>query len=104
MVRLLHEELDLLLPFLFFIFPLLYDDLVDGLDLGPLLDNPFLLLLLLFLQLRLPVFQLFSAELSLQLFSRCERYRAMIEGLVCLDVRVDVALDTQEKETAFRHV
>ena len=28
----------------------------------------------------------------------------MIEGLVGLNVRVDVALDTQEKETAFRHV
>ena len=64
-VRLLHEELDLLLTFLLFFFPLLFDDALNGLNLSPLLNNLFLLLLFLFLQLGLPVLQLLSAELSL---------------------------------------
>ena len=62
------------------------------------------MLLLLFLQLGLPVLELLSAELSLQLFAGSERHRAVIEGLVGLDVGVDIAFDSQEKETAFRHV
>ena len=64
-VRLLHEELDLLLTLLLRIFPLLFDDALNGLNLSPLLNNLFLLLLLLFLQLGLPVLQLLSAELRL---------------------------------------
>ena len=104
MVRLLHEELDLLLPLLLGVFPLLFDDASNGLNLRSLLDNLFLLLLLLFLQLGLPVLELLSAELSLQLFASCECHRAVIEGLVSLDVGVDVAFDSQEKKTAFRHV
>ena len=104
MVRLLHEELDLLLPFLLLFFPLFFNDSVNGFNLGPLLNNLFLLLLLLFLQLGLPVLQLLSAELSLQLFAGREGHRAVIEGLVGLDVGVDVAFNSQEKESAFRHV
>ena len=103
-VRLLHEELDLLLPFLLLFFPLFFNDSVNGFNLGPLLNNLFLLLLLLFLQLGLPVLQLLSAELSLQLFAGREGHRAVIEGLVGLDVGVDVAFNSQEKESAFRHV
>ena len=71
-VRLLHEELDLLLPFLIFILPLLFDDTIDGLDFRPLLNDLFLLLLLLFLKLSLPILKLLSAMLSLQLFARCK--------------------------------
>ena len=103
-VRLLHEELDLLLPFLLLFFPLLFNDSINGFNLGPLLNNLFLLLLLLFLQLGLPVLKLLSAELSLQLFAGREGHRAVIEGLIGLDVGVDVAFDSQEKESAFRHV
>ena len=104
MVRLLHEELDLLLLSFLFIFPLLFDDALNGLNLSPLLNNLFLLLLLLFLQLGLPVLEFLSTELSLQLFAGSERHRAVIEGLVGLDVGVDIAFDSQEKKTAFRHV
>ena len=103
-VRLLNEELDLLLPFLLLFFPLLFNDSVNGFNFGPLLNNLFLLLLLLFLQLGLPVLKLLSAELSLQLFAGREGHRAVIEGLIGLNIGVDIAFDSQEKESAFRHV
>ena len=42
--------------------------------------------------------------LSLELLAHSEGDRAVVEGVVCLDVRVDIALHSEKEQATLRHV
>jgi len=83
---LLLQEFDLLLTRLRVILALLVHDGFDSFDLGLLLKNALLLLLLAFLKLSLLGSQLSSAMLGLQLLAHRKSHRAVVQGLVGLNV------------------
>ena len=95
MLRLLLEEFDFLLSCFSVILALLVNDALDGFNLGLLLQDALLLLLLALFKLCLPCVQLSSTMLSLKLLSHGECHGAVIERLVGLDVGVDVSLDAK---------
>ena len=103
-LRLLLEELDFLLALLSVIFSLLLDDALDGLNLGLLLNHLLQLLLLSLLKLSLLLGELNATMLCLELLAHGEGDRTVVEGLVGLDGRVDVPLNTQQEETPFSHI
>ena len=82
----LLQEFDLLLTRLRVILALLVHDGFDSFDLGLLLKNALLLLLLAFLKLSLLGGQLSSAMLGLQLLAHSKSHRAVVQGLVGLNV------------------
>ena len=100
MLRLRLEEA--LFVFASFLVVLLFllDDRVDRFDLRLELENFLLLLLLSLLKLNSLFLQLGPAVLSLQHLAHGEGDRRAVEGLIGLDVRVDVPLDAQQEETA----
>ena len=104
MLRLLLQEFDFLLTRFSIILALLVDNGLYRLNLGLLLKNALLLLLLAFLKLSLLGGQLSSAMLGLQLLAHSKSHRAVVQGLVGLNVRVDVPLHAQEKKSALVHV
>ena len=68
------------------------------------LQYPVQVSLLLILKLLDLVLQIVLAMLSLQLLAHSESHRAVIQGLVGLNVGVDVSLDAQKEKTALWHV
>ena len=104
MLRLLLQELDFLLTLFSVLFALLFDDAVNGLDLSLLLVNFLGLLLLFLLELSALLLQFGLAVLSLKLLAHGESHRTVIQGLVGLDVGVDIALHAEKQKTAFGHV
>ena len=76
MLRLLLQELDLFLAPLLVVLALLLDHALDGRDLGLLLGDLLLLLLLAFLEHRTILLKLFLPLHRLQLLPHRERHRA----------------------------
>jgi len=89
---LLLEEFDLFIVLLFVVFPLLIDDSLDTLNLGLLFNDFFGLLFLAFFKFASFLNELSLAMLSLKLLAHCKRHRTVVECLVGLNVRIDIAL------------
>ena len=103
-LRLLLQEFDLFLSRFSVVLALLVNDALDGFNLGLLLQDALLLLLLALFELSLPRMQLSTSVLGLKLLAHCEGHRAVVKRLVGLNVRVDVPLDAQKEQTALWHV